>query len=129
MTTNQEIIHAYRNLYRAALRAVHYSSPARHVIRARLRRGFRECPRSDFEPGRIENTLTFLEGAQATAGLEHRLLRSLCLTWYWEMECWSRRYAKVAAKDMQDLTLRARSFDGFYHHLRMLNETMGMCIR
>ena len=126
MTSKHVVIAAYRNLYRAGLRAVHYSSPARYTIRDRLRRAFRECPMDEFEPARIANTLEFLEGARASNGLEHHVLRNMLLTWYWERYQWKNR---TDMKDVPDMVGRMRAYDGFYHTLAMLNESMGLCLR
>lgn len=117
---------AYRDLYKAGLRAVQYSSPARHTIRDRLRRAFRECPAEDFEPQRIANTLEFLEGARRSNGLEHQVLRNLLMVWYWEPFQWMNR---KDYKDIPNLVGRMRAYDGFHHTIRMLNETMGMCLK
>lgn len=126
MPAKHQIVSAYRDLYRAGLRAVQYSSPARYTIRDRLRRAFREAPIQDFEPPRIANTLEFLEGARTYTGLEHHVLRNLLLVWYYEPWQWQERRK---AKDIPETVLRMRAYDGFHHTLKMLNESMGMCLR
>jgi hypothetical protein len=126
MPSRDVIIGAYRDLYRAGLRAVQYSSPARYTIRDRLRRAFRECPIQDFEPQRITNTLEFLEGARKSNGLEHHVLRNLLMVWYYEPFQWMKR---KDSRDTQDLVARVRAYDSFHHTLRMLNESMGLCLR
>jgi len=105
---------------------VQYSSPARYTIRDRLRRAFRECPVEDFEPQRVANTLEFLDGARKSNGLEHHVLRNLLMTWYWEPYQWANRRDY---KDIPDVVARMRAYDGFHHTVRMLNETMGLCLR
>jgi hypothetical protein len=124
--SHQEIITAYRNLYRAGLHAVQYSAPARFVLRDRLRRAFRAAPITDFEPHRIANTLEFLRGAAQSTGLEHHVLRNLLHTWYWEPNQWGQR---VLDTKKGDIVLKLRAYDHFYHIIRMLNESMGLCLR
>ncbi|KIW01804.1 uncharacterized protein PV09_06660 [Verruconis gallopava] len=126
MASKEAIIGAYRSLYRSGLRAVQYSAPARYTIRDRLRRAFRECPIEDFEPHRIANTLEFLDGARKSNGLEHKVLRSLLMTWYFEPYQWAKR---GNARDKVDRVARMRAYDCFHHTLRMLNESMGLCLK
>ena len=120
----QEIVQTYRQLYRAGLRAVQYSTPARFTLRDRLRRAFRASPVSDFDRRRIDNTLQFLEGATKSWGQEHRILKNLLMVWYHEPHQWKMRTTKPG-----DMEFMSRAYDQFYHTLHMLNETMGMCIR
>jgi hypothetical protein len=122
--TKTEILHAYRALYRTSLRAVHYSVPARYTLRSRLRLSFRSSPLSDFEPVRIRNTLTFLENAAKYRGMEHQILRNLLMVWYWEVKQWAGR-----SRVKEERGFRVRAFDGFYGCLRLLNESMGLCLR
>lgn len=134
------LLHAYRALSRAALGAVRHSSPSRHVLRARLRRAFRSSAPSDYDPRRVANTLLFLRAAAADAGAEHRALKALCRVWWLEDEHWRRwrgaRLRQVAASrggDGEVPLLGAmavhQAYDQFYFALRMLNETMGLCLR
>ena len=77
---NLTIPQAYRNLYRAALRATLYSSPARFIIRNRLRSAFRAPPNKQkhpFDPLRINRTLLFLRSAAESPNLERRVVRNL----------------------------------------------------
>jgi hypothetical protein len=124
--SHHEIITAYRHLYRHGLRAIRYSKPARYILRDRLRRAFRASPVSDFEPQRIANTIEFLRGAEASTGLEHHVLKNLLHFWYWEPHQWAGR-----SKDRHkgDIVLKMRAYDHFYWVLRMLNESMGLCLR
>lgn len=89
MPTNHEIVTAYRHLWRWALRGIQYSAPARFVLKARIRQAFRTGTPEDFNHAKIENTLEFLRGAATSTGVEHHVLRSLMLTWYWEKDFWS----------------------------------------
>ncbi len=79
-------MHAYRHLYRAFLCAVQYSTPARHVVRDRLRAAFRAgaghtaaaaAARARFSAVSVRRTLTFLEYAARHRGMEHRILKNL----------------------------------------------------
>ena len=124
--SKQDIIRAYRNLYRTGLHAVQYSAPARYTLRDRLRRAFRASPASDFDQQRILNTLEFLDGAAKTTGIEHHIVRSLLTVWWHEPSQWMARYKNL---DKTEVAFKSRAYDHFYHTLRMLNESMRMCIR
>lgn len=88
--SSQEMIHAYRHLYRNLLRAVQYSKPARFTARDRLREAFRPssggggaaaaAAASPFDAEAIRRTIWFLKAAAAERGLEHRILRNLLRT-------------------------------------------------
>ena len=81
--SSPEIIHAYRSLYRQGLQAIRYSTPARHVLLQTLRRSFRS-QHEHFDARQIANTLVFLRRASEVAGMEHRILRNVLMTRYWE---------------------------------------------
>lgn len=74
--TNLEVVHAYRSLLRAGLRAVQFSKPARFVVRDQLRDGFRERG-ATLDGERVRRTVLFLGAAAREAGLEHRILKNL----------------------------------------------------
>lgn len=76
-----EIISAYRHLYKQCLRAVQYSKPARYIARDRLRHAFRTNNASEFNPVQIQTTLEFLDGAARARGLEHKLVKNLLYVW------------------------------------------------
>ena len=78
--SHEEIIHAYRHLYRGLLRAVQYSKPARFVARDQLRAAFREQPAPPHDPRAVKRTLLFLDAAAMEAGLEHKILQNLLRT-------------------------------------------------
>lgn len=80
---NSDILHAYRHLFRAALRAVRYSSPAKYQIRDTMRTAFRTGELDSFDNRRVENTLRFLQRAELYAGMEHKILRNLLHVKYW----------------------------------------------
>lgn len=75
-TPNQEMVHAYRSLYRTLLQAVRYSAPARYIARDKLRATFRD-PKATFDADVAKRTLWFLEAAARERGLEHRILKNL----------------------------------------------------
>lgn len=72
----EEVVHAYRHLYRCLLRAVQYSSPARYIARDQLRAAFRETPAALDAEG-VKRTAWFLEAAGRERGLEHAILKNL----------------------------------------------------
>lgn len=76
-----EILHAYRALLRAGLRAVKFSAPSHYVIRDQLRKAFRD-PRATYETHfdkyRILRTVHFLHAAAYESGVESRVLKNLC---------------------------------------------------
>ncbi|QDS73193.1 hypothetical protein FKW77_002620 [Venturia effusa] len=127
--TSLDILHAYRNLLRTSLRAVHYSTPARHILLSRLRLSFRSSTLSDFEPQRISNTLEFLRNAAASRGIEHKILRNLLYVWYWEPVHWRKKGLIRDHGKLEERVVKEGSYEGFYWSLRMLNESMGLCIR
>lgn len=75
----QEVLHAYRHLYRAALRAVCYSQPASTVVRDQLRRTFR-ARTSTFDKRSVRRTVWFLNNAARERGTEHKIVKNLVLT-------------------------------------------------
>ena len=80
------IVAAYRNLLRTGLRAVHFSSPARYVLRDTIRQSFRKGSSADFNAARIQNTLLFLDNAAKTRGLEHKILRNVLHYRWWKQD-------------------------------------------
>lgn len=89
MMATQEVIHAYRHLYRGLLHAVRFSAPARYIARDQLRRAFREpvtistsatstTTRSPvLDPEAVKRTIWFLQAAAKDRGLEHKVLKNL----------------------------------------------------
>lgn len=82
--SRQQIIRSYRNLYRHGLHAVQYASPARYSVKALIENAYRTGKLAHFDNQKINNTLTFLHGAAKEKGLEHRILKTLLHTWWWE---------------------------------------------
>ncbi len=81
-----EIVRSYRSLYRHALRAVQYSSPARYTLKNHLRLAYRGSSVEAFSPARIDNTLLFLKHAAEERGFEHRMLKNLLHVWWWQAQ-------------------------------------------
>jgi hypothetical protein len=83
--SRQEILRAYRDLYKQSLRTVRYSTPARYSARDILRASFRDNlnPSTSFKPKRIANTLNFLERAVHYNGYEHKIIKNLLLIRWW----------------------------------------------
>jgi hypothetical protein len=71
-----EILHGYRHLYRAMLRAVQFSNRSRYVARDHLRKSFRN-EMDTLDPEAIKRTRWFLEAAAKERGLEHKILKNL----------------------------------------------------
>lgn len=86
-----EIVRSYRQLYRHGLHAVQYSAPARYTLKILLENAYRTGNAADYDAQKISNTLTFLEGAAKEKGLEHKILKNLLHTWYWEVSHTRRR--------------------------------------
>lgn len=77
------VLHAYRQLYRHGLQAIHYSSPARYTLRETLRSSFRTQTRAEFDAKKVENTLSFLHRAALDTGMEHKLVKNILHVRYW----------------------------------------------
>lgn len=78
------IRHAYRHLFRQALKAINYATPQRHVLKKTIRSSFRSLPAEEFSPRKIENTMRFLERATDVVGGEHKIVKNLMLVRFWE---------------------------------------------
>ena len=81
--SSQELVHAYRHLYRGLLRAVQYSKPARYSARDQLRDAFRKEDPTAFNKAKVERTIEFLRLAAQETGLEHKLVKNLLYTNRW----------------------------------------------
>jgi len=64
-------------MYKALLKAVQYSHPARSVCRDQLREAYRSEPLSNYNHVKIARTLEFLDGAAREKGMEHKILKNL----------------------------------------------------
>ena len=83
--SSQDIVRSYRLLYRNVLYAVQYATPAKYTARTLLQNAYRTGIAADYDAQKINNTVTFLEGAAREKGLEHKILKSLLHTWYWDI--------------------------------------------
>lgn len=81
--SNKEIIHAYRHLYRAALKAVCYSQPASTVARNQLRGAFR-LKDATFNERAVRRTIWFLKNAAKDTGIEHKIVKNLLMVKFWK---------------------------------------------
>ena len=80
---NLDVLRLYRQLYRQSLRAVRYSTPARHVLRQQLNLAFRNGKSTNVNAPEIKNTLQFLENATKETGLEHQILKNVLHVCWW----------------------------------------------
>lgn len=83
--TQTEVIHAYRHLYRAGLKAVCYSYPARYCVRDLLRGAFRSKD-AQFDERAIKRTLWFVKAAARELGMEHKLVKNMLMVHYWRQQ-------------------------------------------
>lgn len=91
-TNTATLRHAYRALLKASLAAVQYTVPERYVVRDKLRTAFRFTPASHYSPRRIHNTLDFLWTAAEKRGLEHKIVKNLCVVHYYQMAFRKKRF-------------------------------------
>ncbi|KAK3989806.1 hypothetical protein QBC44DRAFT_78002 [Cladorrhinum sp. PSN332] len=140
--SSSELLTAYRKLLRSGLRAVQFSKPSRYIIRDQLRDGFRDT-KNTFEPERIRRTIWFFNAAAADRGMEHKILKNLCRvrfervremsrgTWKTKVKLWGDKEVKRVKKGEERLhdPIQAGKY-GFYDlTVKMLNDSMGMCLR
>ncbi|KAL1853870.1 hypothetical protein Plec18170_005262 [Paecilomyces lecythidis] len=125
----QAIVLAYRHLYRQGLKAVNYSTPARHVLRRILRSSFRSASRDEFDPNRVVNTLQFLERAANSRGLEHKIVKNLIMVRYWEQPQVKKDARVFKGRDVKDIFIRRSSNAHFNSTLMLLNESLNICLR
>jgi len=150
--THLELIHSYRHMYRALLRGVQFSKPARYVARDQLREAYRNGKPANFDNAKIQRTLEFLDGAAKETGLEHKILKNLLLT----RGYFTAKYVYPVSRQSFELTMysarmqrHSRRPDKFYEQpsslnaakiqrtaflhydmtLAMLNDSMGLCLR
>ncbi|OQO11992.1 hypothetical protein B0A48_02631 [Cryoendolithus antarcticus] len=116
------ILHAYRSLLRASLRAVHYSKPARYVALDRLRSAFRTNDASAYDALTLGRTLEFLGGAANVRGLEHKIVRNLMHVLH------ERKKLPRINTPKENLPFRKAAYKQFDDTVAKLNETMGLCI-
>jgi hypothetical protein len=121
-----QLVQAYRDLYRASLRAVHYARPARFQVRDILRTAFRTLPQSQFNARRVTNTLKFLDNARLFSGYEHKVLKELAHMQYWKGKVLDKRM-KNGLRDSNAPTAvetRKQIWWQYRATLTMLNESL-----
>ncbi|PYH95876.1 DUF1763-domain-containing protein [Aspergillus ellipticus CBS 707.79] len=125
------VINAYRHLYRQGLKAVNYSTPARHVLRHTLRSSFRSNPSDELNPQRIANTLQFLQRAADVAGLEHKIVKNLMMMKYWEQPQARKdhRILRGLGVNQKDSALMQDAIRQFNLTLSLLNDSLEICLR
>ncbi|OQO04817.1 hypothetical protein B0A48_07834 [Cryoendolithus antarcticus] len=116
------ILHAYRSLLRASLRAVHFSKPARYVALERLRSAFRTNDVSTYDALKLDRTLEFLQGAANVRGLEHKIVRNLMHVLH------ERKKLSRINTPKENLPFRKAAYKQFDDTIAKLNETMGLCV-
>ncbi|KAJ5160621.1 uncharacterized protein N7482_007625 [Penicillium canariense] len=131
LVTQREVIHAYRHLYRQGLKAIRYATPGRHVLRTTLRTSFGAAPPEEFDRTRIANTLRFFERAADMTGLEHRIIKNLLLTRYWELpqNAKESRLLRSLGLGNAEHQIRKSAYDQFNLTLERLNESLGTCLK
>jgi hypothetical protein len=143
--SQQAVIHAYRHLYRHSLRAIQFSKPARYTLRDRIRLAFRKGSATDYKPQRIQNTLEFLQYATKQSGLEHKIVKNLLFVWWIQNNGGRSKHNPKNAvyvasssnfnvtqltflRTRDELEVKTTAYDTFNHNIRMLNESMGLCL-
>ncbi|OOQ86189.1 hypothetical protein PEBR_22348 [Penicillium brasilianum] len=131
LVNQQEIVHAYRHLYRQGLKAIRYATPSRHVLRTTLRTSFRASPPAEFNPSRIANTLRFLERAADMTGLEHKIFKNLLMSRYWELPQIAKesRILRSLGLGNAEHQLRKSAYDQLSSTVERLNESLGTCLK
>ncbi|EDN04136.1 DUF1763 superfamily domain-containing protein [Histoplasma capsulatum] len=125
------VLHAYRHLYRTGLQTIRYSSPARHVLLWTLRKSFRNGTSKEFNPQRIVNTLEFLRLASSSTSTEHKIIKNLLHVRFWQQP------QKLALGDTKFFDaqtgarsqMRSAAYRPFEMTLKMLNESLGLCLK
>ncbi|CAL3972509.1 unnamed protein product [Diplocarpon coronariae] len=118
-----ELIHAYRHLYRGLLHAVRFAKPSRYIARDQLRNAFRNEHSSNFDKQKVERTIEFLQYAAQEKGLEHRIVKSLLHTRYWEV-----REKHISRTPIKEQLLNSSRIN-YQMNVAMLNDSMGLCLR
>ncbi|KAI8942596.1 hypothetical protein NX059_000653 [Plenodomus lindquistii] len=126
--SNTVVIHAYRHLYRHSLRAIQFSKPARYTLRDRIRLAFRKGSAADLEPQKIQNTIEFLQYATKENGLEHKILKNLLFVWWVQGHGGRSRHRSPRLATREETEIKVTAYDTFNHNIRMLNESMGLCL-
>ncbi|CAI7588135.1 unnamed protein product [Penicillium pancosmium] len=124
------VLHAYRHLFRQGLKVIRYSTPGRYTLRTIMRRSFRSSS-EQFDAPRIANTLRFLERATAAANMEHKIVKNILITRYWETTPIGKdsRMLRNLGLFKEEVVLRQSAYEQFNLTLERLNESLGTCLR
>lgn len=125
----EEVLHAYRHLYRAALRAVCYSQPASITVRDQLRRAFRNRT-GTFDMRTVRRTVWFLNNAARERGTEHKIVKSLLLTQLYRDKANRNTWKYITDPNhtkKKDL-IKDTAYAHYERTISMLNKTMGLCL-
>lgn len=124
--THTQVIHAYRHLYRAGLRAVCYSQPARTSFRDLLRGAFRSKD-AQLDERALKRTLWFLKAAGRELGMEHKIVRNMLMVQYWKQETAKREqntWSQIVMKTTPKKTYVSRaSFHLRFMLLKLINSS------
>lgn len=123
-----EVIHAYRHLLRAGLRAVQYAKPARNVIVNQMREAFRE-PEATYDAEGAKRTRWFLEAAARSRGLEHRILKNLIQVHITRKRGGEARWRPHGNQKVMRGQVPSEAYIHFDMTLAMLNHSMGTLLR
>ncbi|KAL7272887.1 hypothetical protein RUND412_004289 [Rhizina undulata] len=123
MVSKNLILASYRCVYKAGLAAIQFSTPARYAVRDKIRKAFRSSPPSAYSQLRIDNTVEFLRIAARRRGIEHQIIRNLCLVHYWQ-QMRSRRVLNPAQRNVSD-----RALANYYETITYLNQTLDLDLR
>ncbi|KAK0706780.1 hypothetical protein B0T26DRAFT_472481 [Lasiosphaeria miniovina] len=131
-----ELIHAYRHLLRAGLRAVQFSKPGRFVIRDKLRAGFRD-PDGILDADRVRRTTWFLNGAAQARQIEHRIVKNIVMVSFarkreanrmaWGLQV--KMDAQGQRKPYPPESVTGHEFEAYERTIALLNDSMGLCLR
>ncbi|RPA91143.1 DUF1763-domain-containing protein [Choiromyces venosus 120613-1] len=120
------VIHNYRALYKAALAACQYSSPSRYCVRDKLRKAFRKSDPNRFSQQRIDNTIEFLRTAARRKGMEHYIIKNLCMVEYWQQHSRNNRKLVVGKSN---IPVTEQVFSSYLETLGLLNQSMDLELR
>lgn len=126
--SDREILHAYRALHRAGLRAIKFHFHHRHTLQQRLRHAFRTNPRSAFDSTKVANTLTFLRLASRRdpASLECRVLVNYLIACYWRHRLQPSN--RQPTSELRHIATH-QAYEAFDREVRQLNEDLGICLQ
>lgn len=116
--------HAYRNLYRAALRATFYSQPARYTIRKHIRAAFRTPNPQPLDQQRISRTLLFLRCAAESPGLERKVVKNLVRVWGERDRAVRQHVRSRVLKD--NVVFQDKAWEGFEESVKGLERSLGV---